>query len=214
MARDQQAQQPALKKRSKRAASSTVSGSGRLIVEPKEEVFNVSVGRERGRENRIRVREIQENRIQEIEKVTLGSWTMTARLLGLPQLRQLKSPLDVHDRIERGLPSGVLKRLIDHLVAIPQSDSLEAIGMSLRTFQRLKDTPKPLDPQQSARTWKFAEVLAKATEVFGSQEDAEQWLEQPAIALDQRRPIDLLKTPAGAEMVETLLERIEYGVYT
>jgi uncharacterized protein (DUF2384 family) len=28
------------------------------------------------------------------------------------------------------------------------------------------------------------------------------------------RPIDLLSTPAGVELVETLLERIEYGVYT
>ena len=28
--------------------------------------------------------------------------------------------------------------------------------------------------------WKFAEVLAKATEVFGSQTDAEQWMERPA----------------------------------
>ena len=29
----------------------------------------------------------------------------------------------------------------------------------------------------------------------------------------RRRPIDLLGTPAGVEMVEDLLGRIEYGVY-
>jgi putative toxin-antitoxin system antitoxin component (TIGR02293 family) len=49
---------------------------------------------------------------------------------------------------------------------------------------------------------------------MGSQEAAEQWLERPAIGLDQRRPIDLLSTPAGVELVETFLERLEYGVYT
>ncbi|MCP1838249.1 putative toxin-antitoxin system antitoxin component (TIGR02293 family) [Bradyrhizobium sp. USDA 4524] len=86
--------------------------------------------------------------------------------------------------------------------------------MSLRTFQRRKDAPdKPLSQEQSGRTWKFAEILAKATDVFGSQEEAEQWLERPAIGLDQRRPIDLLVTPAGVELVEQYLTRLAYGVY-
>ena len=39
-------------------------------------------------------------------------------------------------------------------------------------------------------------------------------LSTPAVALDQRRPIELLSTAVGAELVEQLLTRIEYGVYT
>jgi putative toxin-antitoxin system antitoxin component (TIGR02293 family) len=62
-------------------------------------------------------------------------------------------------------------------------------------------------------TSKFAEVLAKATAVFGSREEAEQWLERPAIGLDQRRPIDLLATPAGAKIVKDFLTRMKFGVY-
>jgi putative toxin-antitoxin system antitoxin component (TIGR02293 family) len=86
--------------------------------------------------------------------------------------------------------------------------------MSLRTFQRYKDMPdKVMSHEQSGRTWKFAEILAKATTVFGSQERAEQWLERPATGLNRRRPIDLLSTPAGVELVEDFLERLEYGVY-
>ncbi|MBB4366824.1 putative toxin-antitoxin system antitoxin component (TIGR02293 family) [Bradyrhizobium sp. CIR18] len=63
---------------------------------------------------------------------------------------------------------------VSHLIFI-QTDSLEkAFGMSLRTFQRRKGAPdKPLSQEQSGRTWKFAEILAKATDVFGSQEEAE-----------------------------------------
>jgi uncharacterized protein (DUF2384 family) len=34
-----------------------------------------------------------------------------------------------------------------------------------------------------------------------------------AIGLNQRRPIDLLATTAGVEIVESYLERIEHGVY-
>jgi putative toxin-antitoxin system antitoxin component (TIGR02293 family) len=58
-----------------------------------------------------------------------------------------------------------------------------------------------------------AEILAKATAVLGSRTEAERWLDRPAIGLDHRRPIDLLATTAGVEIVENHLERIEHGVY-
>jgi putative toxin-antitoxin system antitoxin component (TIGR02293 family) len=91
----------------------------------------------------------------------------------------------------------------------------KAVGLSVRTVQRRNQTPqKPLSPEQSGRAWKFAELLAQATDVLGSQEAAEQWLNTPAMALDQRRPIELLSTAVGADMVQRLLSRIEYGVYT
>jgi putative toxin-antitoxin system antitoxin component (TIGR02293 family) len=67
--------------------------------------------------------------------------------------------------------------------------------------------------EQGGLVWKFAEILARTTELFGSREAAERWLEQHAIGLDQRRPIDLLSTPAGVSTLETFLTRIEYGVY-
>jgi len=137
-------------------------------------------------------------------------------LLGGPRIlsRRITSALDAHELLLDGLPGSALTHFVDHLLII-QTDSLEkAFGMSLRTFQRRKDAPdKPLSQEQSGRTWKFAEILAKATDVFGSQEEAEQWLERPAIGLDQRRPIDLLATPAGIELVEQYLTRLAYGVY-
>jgi putative toxin-antitoxin system antitoxin component (TIGR02293 family) len=139
-----------------------------------------------------------------------------ADLLGGPRIlsRRITSTLDAHELLLDGLPGSALTHFVSHLLFI-QTDSLEkAFGMSLRTFQRRKDAPdKPLSQEQSGRTWKFAEILAKATDVFGSQEEAELWLERPAIGLDQRRPIDLLATPAGIELVEQYLTRLAYGVY-
>lgn len=60
----------------------------------------------------------------------------------------------------------------------------------------------------------FATILAKAIAVFGSREAAEAWLQRPAVGLNGQRPIDLLTTVAGAELVENFLGRLEYGVYT
>lgn len=131
--------------------------------------------------------------------------------------RSVRSRLEAHDLLREGLPGHALKHLVTKVVFLgAHRDSLEkAVGISLRTYQRRRDVlDKPLSAEQSGRTWKFAEILGRATEVFGSQNQAEQWLEGPAMALDQRRPIDLLSTPAGLETVEDHLTRLEYGVYT
>jgi putative toxin-antitoxin system antitoxin component (TIGR02293 family) len=104
---------------------------------------------------------------------------------------------------------------VDSLVLLRDPVSLEkAVGVSLRTLQRRKADPtKLLNQEQSGRTWKFAEILAKAIAVLGSRAEAERRLERPAIGLDQRRPIDLLATTAGVEIVESYLKRIANGVY-
>lgn len=146
-----------------------------------------------------------------------GELQKVAALLGGTRVlsRRLTSALDAHELLLIGLPTSALDHLVGNLVFIRKNESLEkAVGMSLRTWQRRKDAPsKPLSQEQSGRAWKFAEILSKATDVLGSQVEAEQWLERPAIGLDQRRPIDLLGTPAGVELVEDYLERLEYGVY-
>ena len=147
-----------------------------------------------------------------------GEIQRAAALLGGSRVlrRPLREPIEVHEALSRGLPRGALTHLIDRVSLLRDPVSLEhAVGVSQRTVQRFKLAPdQRLSPEQSGRAWKFAEILAKATEVLGSQEEAEDWLRRPAMALNRRRPIDLLATPAGAKLVEVLLGRIQYGVYT
>ncbi len=139
-------------------------------------------------------------------------------LFGVPRAFSLRNtgPLEAHELLFKGLPATALDHLLAQLTLIRKMDSLaKAIGMSLRTYQRLRETQaKSLSREQSGRAWKFAEILSRATDVFGSQLRAEQWLEEPVIGLDRRRPIDLLETPAGVTLVEDYLTRLEYGVYT
>lgn len=141
-----------------------------------------------------------------------------ASLLGGPATlgHDMADPLETHDLLRRGLPARAIEHLLSHLRILDKTESLAlAMGMSLRTFQRRQDDlSRPLSPEQSGRTWKFAEILAHAIRVFGSQDEAERWLDRPALGLNGRRPIDLLSTPVGVEMVETFLSRIEHGVYT
>lgn len=122
--------------------------------------------------------------------------------------------LAAHQLIEKGLPSAALSHLLDNMGLLSGEPALQhALGISMRTVQRKKDSEGVLNNVQSGRTWKFAELLAKAIDVFGSQEEAERWLDEPAIGLEGYKPIRLLSTPAGVEVVETFLDRLAYGVY-
>ncbi|HUG62382.1 MAG TPA: antitoxin Xre/MbcA/ParS toxin-binding domain-containing protein [Methylomirabilota bacterium] len=148
---------------------------------------------------------------------TGAEYRRAAELLGGGKVlrAEVDGPLEAHALIVRGIPGLAIRHLVGGLTTLGGGkDVARAMGLSLRTLQRIAASPaKSLSTEQSGRAWKFAEVLAKATEALGSQEEAERWLERPAIGLDGRRPIDLLETPAGTEIVETLLGRIAYGVY-
>jgi putative toxin-antitoxin system antitoxin component (TIGR02293 family) len=131
--------------------------------------------------------------------------------------RVVNSQKEAHDLIVAGLPGKALHRLVDDLTIIDTDNGLEtAFGMSRRTFQRTRHEPeKPLSPEQSGRAWVFASILAQAIHVFGGdRQHAETWLTSPAMALDQRKPIELLASPEGVDMVKQLLGRIDHGVYT
>jgi putative toxin-antitoxin system antitoxin component (TIGR02293 family) len=121
------------------------------------------------------------------EKARLAA---VARLLGAPStFRKVpQSPLEAHEMILNGLPSRALLHLVQNLVFLRWDDSFaKAIGMSHRTYQRhVSVSAKQLSAEQSGRTWRLAEILAKATSILGSKEEAEQWLERPAIASANR----------------------------
>jgi putative toxin-antitoxin system antitoxin component (TIGR02293 family) len=151
-----------------------------------------------------------------IDAETANSGTI-ADLLGGSQIlgRVINTELDAHEMLHEGLPRAALSSLVDKLHVIEVGEASAALGVSVRTLQRHKSDPDALlDVQQSGRAWTFAEILAKATRLLGSQDEAEQWLRRPAIGLDQRRPLDLLTTPAGVTLVEDYLGRLEYDVYT
>ena len=121
---------------------------------------------------------------------------------------------DAHELVLRGIPSEAMANLFAGVLSLSSSVLLAAIGLSERSFARRKAAPKSrLRVDESDRLWRFAEVLGQATRVFGSQAEAEHWLDRRAIGLDRGKPIDLLRTHPGTRLVGEYLTRIEHGIY-
>lgn len=122
--------------------------------------------------------------------------------------------LEVHHCVTHGIPSAAISHLAHAMEPLSAQALSDALGVSLRTLHRKKGAVQDtLTVAQGGRTFKFAEVVAKATLVLGSRAAAVQWLTTPAMGLDQQKPMTLLATPVGTQLVEELLDRIEYGVY-
>ncbi len=123
--------------------------------------------------------------------------------------------IGIYELTEKGFPLEDVIRLVESVGLFKSQDVMvKIIGMSIRTLQRkIKNPHEALNPEQSARALRFAEVLTKAEKVFGSQEAAERWMTQPALGLEGHSPIDLLANPVGYEVVADFLTRLEYGVY-
>ena len=75
-------------------------------------------------------------------------------------------------------------------------------------------TGSKLSAEESDRTMRVARVFASAKETLGTAEKASRWLQKSNLALGGHVPLDLLDTDAGVREVETILNRIEYGIYS
>ena len=126
--------------------------------------------------------------------------------------RKVTSRLSLADAIAKGLPRRALDR-VKKALRLTDAEIASALGISQKTISRLRTGPESsLGPGASDRLYRLAVILSLAAEVLEEEELAREWLRTPQVGLNNRIPLDLLNTEAGAREVEDLLGRIENGV--
>jgi len=109
---------------------------------------------------------------------------------------------------------GVTKEALLHLAkycSFSIHQLAEVLPVTERTIQRY--TPKKhFNRAVSEQILQLAEVAARGTEVFGEREQFLEWMKTPSAALADKKPVSLLNSKFGAEMVLDELGRIEHGV--
>ncbi|HUP61960.1 MAG TPA: antitoxin Xre-like helix-turn-helix domain-containing protein [Thermoanaerobaculia bacterium] len=130
-------------------------------------------------------------------------------LLGLdyfdyPQLRKA---------IDKGFPWKAFDRFVAN-ISLPAEQVAEVIGIPRRTLARRKAEGR-FKPDESDRLLRLARVFAKALHLFdGDREAATLWLTDLNLALGRIAPLDYARTEIGADEVEALVDRIEYGMFS
>lgn len=85
------------------------------------------------------------------------------------------------------------------------------LNKTIKTFTSYKKNKTPLDPVLSEKLLKFFALYQKGQKVFGSVDEFNKWLAEPAFGLGNMIPKDLLETITGIGLVSQELTRIEYG---
>ena len=80
-----------------------------------------------------------------------------------------------------------------------------------RTLSHRRARRSRLTTEESDRAARLARVMALAGKTFANRDKADRWLHKELSPLNGRRPIDLIRTHAGARVVEDLLMSIAWG---
>jgi len=125
----------------------------------------------------------------------------------------IKRPGDLAKLVRQGLPATSVTVLAEKL-DLGSTVLSRKLGIPLRTMTRRLSHGSRLTAAESDRTVRLARVYAGAVEMIGDEEKAAEWLQTPNRALGGERPLDQLDTDMGARMVDDILGRIAYGVYS
>lgn len=114
--------------------------------------------------------------------------------------------------------SGAETGRIAAMLGVSDKEMARLLNQSVATFHRQAKAGQTgvdrLDPATSERLLLLARLAAYGTEVFQDQGKFTRWLRRPLRLLEDRPPIDLLDSSTGVQLIEDILGRIEYGVFS
>ena len=138
---------------------------------------------------------------------TAGAYTYAA-LLGL---RSYDLPY-LLKCVQQGLSFSTLEHLRRSL-GMSWEDLGQLLAIPSRTLTRRKSEGR-FQPDESDRILRATRLYAKALELFeGDPQSASRWLSSSQLALGGLTPLDLARSELGAREVESLLDRLEQGVF-
>lgn len=85
------------------------------------------------------------------------------------------------------------------------------LGLDPRTIDNYRKQDKKFGALEGELLLKLDLLFEFGGSIYESMDDFLQYLEAPAYALDQRKPIDFLNTCSGVDLVMQALQRISHG---
>jgi putative toxin-antitoxin system antitoxin component (TIGR02293 family) len=129
-----------------------------------------------------------------------------AEWLGVPPMRTEGQVLQM---VEQQLPTSSIKRLL--ALGLTRQE-IDALVIPLRTLQHRRSKHEKLTVEESDRVLRVVRLLSQAEAVYGSRERAFDWLRRPVARLQNRAPLDLMRTDTGARIIEEMLVQIDEGM--
>jgi len=123
----------------------------------------------------------------------------------------LNSLLDLVQLSRKGVSMQVLKKILE-FTKLTSKEMSQILPVSERQLVRYT-ADHILRKDISAHLIQLVELFDKGYQVFGK-DKFQKWIRSEIIVLEDKCPIDFMDTPIGINLLEDILGRIEYGVYS
>lgn len=137
--------------------------------------------------------------------------TMTRIIESIFGKKSVKSRSDFIRMSREGIPMSTLAK-IQAITTLSTKEISQILPVSERQLTRYK-SDHVLRKDISSHLIQLVELFERGFEVFGK-DKFPLWIRSEIRALGNQRPIDILDTPIGIQMVSDILGRIEHGVYS
>lgn len=124
--------------------------------------------------------------------------------------KSVSSAEDLEEIVVEGLPKTALRAAVRRVFLVAR----EANRYLYRVVPEAtyKRRAGKLRSSESERTERLARVIAAAEAAWDDQNDAREWLTRSHPELGGRTPMDCALTELGARLVESLIDRLQYGL--
>jgi putative toxin-antitoxin system antitoxin component (TIGR02293 family) len=120
----------------------------------------------------------------------------------------VRSDRDLARVVEARLPLASVEALSNHGMS---DEEIYSYIVPRRTLAHRRSRGESLTHDESDRAVRIARMTSLAEEVFGDEEKAGRWLRKPKNRFEGRTPLEMLRTEAGARLVEEMLLQLDYG---
>lgn len=125
----------------------------------------------------------------------------------------LEDKLLVAHAVKQGVPGELFKE-INANSPFDDKQWSNFLNINVRTLQRYRKAKNHIfKPIQSEKIFELTEIIIIGNEVFNSPEHFNTWLNTPSPALGNEKPMNLLDTSYGKDLVLAELNRIEHGIF-
>jgi putative toxin-antitoxin system antitoxin component (TIGR02293 family) len=132
------------------------------------------------------------------------------------------SPSRRIDILKSGVPYEVADMVVSKSHVLDKQELLRALGLPRATYDRRIKDRKDFPASEGEKIVGFGRLIGQVEAMLAGNEDAKgfdarawlsNWLRTPLPPLDHRKPVDLLDTVEGQNLVSSMLDRMALGVY-
>lgn len=121
----------------------------------------------------------------------------------------IKNEYSLIKKAREGVKTDVFYSLAD-AIKMPEKTLASVINLSPRTISNYREQKKNLDSNYSEHLLKLINLYDLGEEVFGSFDEFSLWLNRPFLNSSEK-PIDLITTPGGVDLIHEEIEKLAQG---